>query len=650
MRDIRFDIDNKSITHRPDLWGHLGFARELSAIYGGELRTPVVNEALREGSGPVAVSIEAASLCGRYQALFAKGGSNELGGPSPAWMQRRLIHCGLRPLSLAVDVSNYVMLELGQPTHPFDRRQLRGDRIVVREAMPEERLITLDGEDRLLPRGSCIIADTERAIAVAGVIGGEQSGIAEDTSELVLESAWFDPIAVRKAGTAIGLRTDALTRFEKQLDPASSELAMRRYASLLKEVAPGVEIAEEYVVEGELTSSSATLRLRPDRARMKLGAEISDDAMSTLLGRLGFAVEARDGGLDVLVPSYRATRDVQTEDDLIEEVGRIHGYDKIPTTQPRFQCAPIDLEPVNRAVRRSVALLSSRLGFSEVLSYPYMDDNVLARAGGDDGGAFARLQNPLQQSAARLRRSIVPWLIEFVDRNVRVIEDVRLYEHGRVFLPGPDAGSLPDQPMMLAGVRADRVTKKGDAGLVLRRLKGSLEEVGEAVRRPFTFRAPEGAAPPWAHPARCADVFVGESRVGAIAEVHPQIRYDFGWKGEAAAFEVNLTSITGLAESLPPYQAPSKFPPSRIDISFLAPFGITYSTIRDGLESATGLLTQVELVDEYTSDPVEKGWRSLTLRLSFQSEERTLSDDDVTPEVSKARQWLESQGAVLRGT
>lgn len=645
VADVCLDIDNKSITHRPDLWGHVGFARELSAIHGGELRIPPIDESLRPGVGPLEVEIRAPARCGRYHALFATG---PLGGPSPAWLRRRLIHCGLRPLSLAVDVSNYVMLELGQPTHPFDRRHVRGGRVVVREATPGERLVTLDGEDREMPPGACMIADAERAIAVAGIVGGEESGIAADTTDLVLESAWFEPIAVRRTSTALGLRTDALARFEKHLDPGLSERAIRRYATLLRAIEPRVDVAAEYVVAGDRTSQAAVVDLRPARARMKLGVELTDAAMQQTLERLGFAVTAAGDALRVLVPPHRATRDVRGEDDLIEEVGRIHGYDRIPAASPRFLCEPIDLEPENRAARRAIGRLSSRLGFAEVLSYPYMEDAVEQRAGGGDGAAHVRLRNPLQQSAARLRRTLVPWLLEFVDRNIRTVEDVRLFETGRVFLPRED-GALPDQPLMLAAARAERVTRKGGAGIVLRRLKGAVEELAEGVRRALEFRQWSGEPPRWAHPARCAAVFCGGARVGVLAQVHPQVAYDFGWKGEAAAFEVDLTAIAASPEADRAYRAPSRFPPTTVDISFVAPFGLAYAAIRDGLESCVDLLSDVELVDEYTSDPIPKGWRSLTLRLSLQSTERTLTDDDIQPAIASARSWLAERGASLRG-
>ncbi len=649
--DTLLEIDNKSVTHRPDLWGHEGFGRELAAIYGLELRVAPGEEGLRAGGGPLAVRIEAPELCGRYCALFVRG---RLAAASPGWLRWRLRHCGLRPIWLAVDVSNYVMLEIGQPTHPFDRRRLRGGVIRVRRAARDERLVTLDGEERALPEGACLIADAERAVAIGGVIGGRDSGIDGSTEEAVVESASFDAVSVRATSSALSLRTEALARFEKALDPALAERGVRRYAAVLRAAAPGVEIAGEFVRAGDAVAAPVELRLRPGRLAAKLGVPIGAEAMESSLARLGFVVTRQGEELRVRAPSFRATRDIRCEDDLIEEVGRIHGYHLIPEALPAAACRPVRLEAVNEAWRACVRLLCGRLGFTEVSAYPYVEDNVLERCGGPGDEPYLCIRNPLQQGARRLRRSQVPGLIEFVDRNIKAVEEVRLCECGRVYLPAAHGGELPDEPALLSAAWGERTLRRGpdDArreGQVLRRLKGALEEVGEELRRPLRFERLAAAAPRWLHPTRSAAVFAGAERVGEIGQVHPDVAAGLGWRGEVAVFEISLSNLVAAAPTPRAYEAPARFPPVKADVSFLAPFTLPYEEACAGLRRAAELLTRIDLVDEYAAAGMDSGERSLTLRLTFRAADRTLNDEEVGAQLRQARSWLAAQGAELRG-
>lgn len=646
VRDVVLDIDNKSVTHRPDLWGHIGFARELAAIYRGEFRTPPVADSTMPGEGVARIEIEAGELCGRYHALLLSGA---VGRPSPGWLQRRLGHCGLRPLSLAVDISNYMMLESGQPTHPFDRQRLRGDLIRVRRSTAGERLVTLDGEDRAIPAGLCVIADAERVIAIAGVIGGRETGIGPETPAAIVECASFDAIAVRRAGTALGLRTDALARFEKFLDPDLAEWGVRRFAALTAEVAPDIVVSPTFASAGDLKVHPVTIRLRPQRVGAKLGIELATDQIATLLQRLGFSTEPAGEALSVRVPGFRGTRDVRIEDDLIEEVGRIHGYDRIAAVEPRFDCSPSALEPINAATRQVVALLSGRLGFAEVASYAFVEQAVLERAGCLEDQSFVRLKNPLQRSADRMRRSLVPWMVEFVDRNIKAVDEVRLFECGRVFLHDGNFANLPDEPQVVVAAWASRSTRKGESGKVLRLAKGALEDVLQALGRPADFERGGEGRPGWAHPGRAAELRTGDRSIGWLAQVHPTIATRLGWLGEVALFEINLSALVDQPLARHGYRPPPRFPGVRRDLSFVAPFTLPYRVVAQGLQSLSALIDRVELVDEYVAAGAESGQRSLTMRLCFRSNQRTLTDDEVGEVLNMAQAWLREHGAVLRG-
>ncbi len=646
IADAVLEIDNKSITHRPDLWGHEGFARELAAIYATEFRRAPVAEELREGATDVKIDLKAPELCGRYHALVADG---PFGAPSPSWVARRLTYCGLRPLGLAVDLSNYVMLEIGQPTHPFDRTQIRGGVLRIRRAGPGERLVTLEGTERSLPPDACVIADAERALAVAGVLGGQDSGIKSETTALALESAWFEPMAVRRTSVALGIRTDAVARFEKHLDPALSERAVRRFAILARMAAPAARIATTFARAGDATQAPRSIVVRTQRVRELLGTEIETSIMQQVLRRLGFGVTGEGATITVEVPPFRATRDVKIEEDIVEEIGRIHGYDAIAPCLPRLDVRPTKLLLETAAWRRASELLRERHAFAEVQSPAFQDDQVLERAGGGPRAGWLAVRNPQQQSGSRLRRSLVPWMLEFVDRNVKSVESVRLFECGRVFDAPSAASELPQERTMLAAAIGERVTRKENAGRTLRALKGCLEDVGRELGRALRFEPLSGDLPPMAHPGRVARVASGELNLGWMAEIHPRLAAAWNWRGDVAVFEIDLGLWMQGPDARSRYRPPGKFPASSVDVSFVLPFTVAFADVEAGIRKTVKSLESVSLVDEFTGSQVARGSRSLTLRLAFRASDRTLGDAEVNEHLDSVRAWLATQGATLRG-
>lgn len=646
LGDTMFEIDNKSITHRPDLWGHEGFARELAAIYRLPWKRLAEFDRVSPGETPWRVSIEAPEGCGRYALLEVKG---EVGRPSPKWLQRRLEHAGLRPLSLLVDISNLMLLEIGQPTHPFDADKIAGDHIVVRRSRPGEQLETLDGVKRTLPSGTLLIADDSNPLAIAGIMGGEPSSIGPHTRRAVIECAWFDPVVIRRAATGLQLRTDASARFEKNLDPALVERGIRRFAEWIRTIAPDLEIAAHYRLVGEKPIPSATVRLRPTRCRSKLGIELSTVEMRETLERLEFGVATSGDELQIRVPSFRATRDVLAEDDVIEEIGRLHGYEKIVPTLPRTETRSVELEPVNAAGRRAGQLLRDREGYSEVLSYPYAEDAQLERVGGAGALPYVEIANPLQQTARRLRRSLVPALLGFVDKNMHQAEEIRLYETGKVFLPKPGDTHLPYEPAHLAAVLALRSVKKDHSGALIRRIKGTLEELALRLERALAFEPAGTDRPAYAHASRCARVLGANGPIGYLTEVDPTIAAGLTKKGEIALFEIDLTAWIENPRYRKPYAPLPKFPGIAIDVSFVAPFDLAYDGILARLTGRSKLLRSIDLVDEYFGAPVPAGQRSLTLRLNYRDDERTLTAAEIAVESEQAKSALRELGVELRG-
>ncbi|MGH7152255.1 MAG: phenylalanine--tRNA ligase subunit beta, partial [Planctomycetota bacterium] len=365
LRDDVFEIDNKSITHRPDLWGHYGFARELAAIYGRPLAPPPAPARPAPGE-PFPVEIADAELCPLYLALPFEGASN---APSPLWLRRLLLAVGQRPLGAVVDLTNFVMLDLGEPTHAFDRRRLRGGRIVVRRAREGERMKTLDGVERLLAREDLLIADAEGPVAVAGVMGGEASEVRADTTAFVLECAAFHPVSVRRTAQRLGLRTEASARFEKSLDPTLVDWAAARFAELLPQVCPGARVTGPATRAGNWRFSPRTIPLRTDRTRARLGVALPTEKMAEFLRRLQFSVEPAGPDLRVGVPSFRATKDVTIEDDLVEEVGRMLRYGNIPPSVPSFPAKPPPPDEERALARTAADALAGPLGFREAYGY-----------------------------------------------------------------------------------------------------------------------------------------------------------------------------------------------------------------------------------------------------------------------------------------
>ena len=454
--DWRIEIDNKSLTHRPDLWGHRGIARELAGIRGRELKPlpcelPPPGLAYGEGE-PFPVRVEDPD-CSRYLALSIDGVRVTR---SPDWMRMLLLAAGQRPIDLLVDVSNFVMLDLGQPNHLFDRRGLSAEGIVVRKARAGERMKTLDGVERALEPSDLLICDGPEPVALAGVMGGEQTAVEEETDALLLEVATFDPVCVRRTSARLGLRTDASARFEKHLDPTLPMQAAGHLVALLRELQPDLRLPAPITDAGEWSDPAGTLALRPERARAVLGAGIPDGEIRRLLESVGFGTEpGPDGTLQVAVPSARATKDVTIEEDLIEEVGRLYRYDRIDEQPLVGPLLPAPRDERRQLVRRVQDRLSLAARYHEVQTYSFLSDE-LARAVGEEDRPAVEVLNPVAEGTGRIRRSVVPSLLGLLEKNLRHRERARLYEIGKGYHPERSNGrgepaELHELGVVLAG-------------------------------------------------------------------------------------------------------------------------------------------------------------------------------------------------------
>ena len=641
--DTVLEIDNKSITHRPDLWGHYGFARELAALYGRELK-PAAGEVRLPGEGEtVPIHIEAPELCKRYIGLVLEGLSV---GPAPAWMRYLLAAVGQRPISNIVDLTNFLLLDLGQPMHAFDLERLRGPEIRVRRAGEGEVLRTLDGVDRILTPADLVIADAGGAVALAGVMGGEESEIRPGTRKMLLESANFDPVTIRRTAFRTALRSESSARFEKSLDPELAMTAVLKFVELLDEVCPGAKPAGPAVDAGGWKFRGLQVPLRRSRVALKLGVEIPDERIEEILSSLSFTLHPSPEGWTVDVPSFRATKDISIEDDLIEEIGRIYRYDNIPPKAPLAELDVTWKDPalvLDRKVRR---ILSGDLRMREAYNYSFLPDE-LARKLGLEGEEYLVLQNPIAENLSRIRRDVLPGLLGSLELNLRHHDEVRLFEIGKGYRPEVrDERRQPLEVRQAAGL----VARKGGED-PFPEVKGLLEHLADRLdlgEARFELLG-EGQAPPYLHPVRSLKLQVGEGEAGFMGEMHPSALEALGVSCKAALFSLDLKALLAAPKVERKYVPLPIYPPILVDVAVVVDesrrVGDVAQVIR---EAGKKLVAGVELFDIFRGPSIGEGKKSLAFHVTLLSPERTLGDKDEKKFLDRLRRALPQVGGALR--
>jgi phenylalanyl-tRNA synthetase beta chain len=628
----------------------LGMAREVRALVGGELRLPPCPppEGKRRAGEDVQVAITAPEACHHYLSRVVRGVRV---GPSPAWLTERLESMGLRSINVVVDVTNLALLEFGQPLHAFDLATLRGGRIEVRLAGDGERFTTLDGVERALGPRDLVIADGERAIALAGVMGGANTEVSDATRDVLIESAHFHPAAIRHTGRRLGLFTDASMRFERGVDAAGIARAADRAARLLAELAGG-EVSRDVVeARGHPAEHCAEIRLEPERVNRLLGTHLESDEICSCLERVGVACKTRKSSLVCAIPSHR--NDLEIPEDLVEEVARIHGFEDIPATPLRAPLAP-GRRPESFALAERVRDALEAEGMVELLCLPFIDLRDLDRlglAGDDPRRASVRVLNPLAEAESHLRTTLVPSLLRIVRENLsHQVDRLSLFEVSRVFLRSKD-DELPREPLRLglALVRAERsgpwVTEEAP---LFFDAKGIVERLLARLGCPVEFRG--GAVDAYLHPGSAAELISQGKRVGSLGGLHPDVATAFGVELPCVVAELDLEQIGSLPRQSMRYREVSQYPSIRRDLAVLIdrdrPAADVLGAIR---RQAGGDLAEVELFDRYEGKGVPEGQVSLAFRLTFQRTDRTLQDAEVGKRVEKVVRMLSQRfGATLR--
>ena len=634
--DSIIEIDNKSLTHRPDLWGHYGMAREVAAITGSMLRDPVdVSVLPPPASAAIKVAVADTQLCPRYSLLVMQNAHVE---PSPLWLQARLESVGLNAINNLVDVTNYVLAELPQPMHAFDADKIVGETIFVRLAQPGEKLQALNGEAYELTSADLVIADGSGPIALAGVIGGAHSAISKSTTRIILESANFNASAIRLTSARHKLRTDASMRFEKSLDPQNTVRGIARAVQLLKEVSPGMH-AEGGIVEAYTPLLSVPPIVLPaDFISRKLGKPLPPSQIISILQALGFAtVESATGSLSVSVPSWRATKDISLKDDLVEEVGRMIGYDCITPTPP-LVASLVPPENRLRLFLRQLRLQLVAQGFHEAHNYSFVTEAAFRRFGFAVTDHIA-VQNPIASELTHLRASLLPGVFQSILDNVRYQTEFRLFEIGNEIHPQPP----PALPNEIPHLTAVLYNLRGEA-----RDFFELKRVVESLFNGATLLVADAAV--YEHPARAAQIQWRGQIIGRLFELHPLLSQEERIEGRAFIFDIDLNLALSLAPREIRYTPLRKYPTSGFDLSILTTLRAPVESIQQKLSELAGVdLAGIEFLGQYIGPQLEAGQKSVTYHLTVGSLDRTLTTDEIAAIRNRIIDGMRANNYELRG-
>ncbi|MBR5826093.1 MAG: phenylalanine--tRNA ligase subunit beta [Clostridia bacterium] len=613
IEDIVFEVDNKSLTNRPDLWGHYGIAREFAAIAGRPLKPlETVDLKMYESLPKIDMKIED-PLCQRYSCLQVENITKNV---SPVNMRIRLFYCGMRGINLLADLTNYLMLEMGQPMHAFDSRKVEKLRIKRFDAAFTFR--TLDGIDRNIDENTLMICNGDTPVAIAGIMGGLDSEIVEDTTRLTLESATFDAVSIRKSTVRLAHRTDASQRYEKCLDPAMTVPAIARFVKLLTDIDSGVEVVSSLTDEEAFKYDEVTLSFDKSFVDRYTGIEISNDTIVNTLESLGFGVELADDDFTVTVPSWRATKDVTIKADIIEEITRIYGYDNfdIHTTQsPVYPVRPAEEKTVEDRIKD---MLVKRFSLHESHSYVWMYYDE-CKALGIDIEDNIRLVNATNPNIEVIRKSIIPTQLCQVRINNTYAPDFGIFEIGRV-VEGLKDNGLCNERKKLAITLFSKTKSMETLYFELRDILATI--TGDLRHLELSYKAVE-AAHNYEHPRNLNAIILGGKEIGKIGIVHPVVSKKVDKKANIVFAEIDVTDFAETASAEIKYAEPSKFPGIEIDLSFVTE---KYAPIGEAIKNANcSLIKGAEVVDLYR----DENGKSITVRIYFAHPEKTLTREEV---------------------
>ncbi len=631
--DIVFEVDNKSLTNRPDLWGHYGIAREFAAIAGRELKPlSLADLSVYDNLEKVDLKIED-PLCYRYSSIKFENIKRHV---SPINMRIRLYYCGMRALNFLADITNYIMLEMGQPMHAFDARKV--EQIRVKKFASPFTFTTLDGVERNIDENTLMICNGDTPVAIAGIMGGLDSEIVEDTSTLTLESATFDAASIRKSTVRLTHRTDASQRYEKSLDPEMTTVAVARFVQLLLENDPEAKVVSALTDEYAFKYEQKTLSFNKAFVNKYTGIEISNETIVNTLKALGFGVELSGDDFTVCVPSWRATKDVTIKADIIEEITRIYGYDNFDVNTAKAPIYPVRAAVEKTDENRIKDMLVKRFSMHELHSYvwAYHDEY---KALGIEIEPNVEIECATNPNIKTIRKSIVPTQLCQVKYNTAYASDFGVFEIGKVVNGFKDNGLCDEHKKLCITL----YSKTKDMEKLYFELRDILAIIADELKHlPLSFAKAE-ATHSYQHPKNLNSIYCDGKLLGEMGIVNAEVSKKIDKKANIVYAEIDVETFASIKNASIKYEAPSKFPEIEIDLSFVSD---TYAPIAKAIEDANcALIKKISVVDTYA----DENGKSITIRLLFSHPERTLTKDEVLEVVNGIAGTLEAQGITIKG-
>lgn len=631
-------VEYEVTSNRVDCFGILGIAREAAATFGKAFVPPVVTvtENNEQTKDYISVEVEDTELCSRYIGKVVK---NIKLAPSPEWMKRRLAAVGIRPINNIVDITNYVMTEYSQPMHAYDLDTIAGKKIVVKRAQKDEKFTTLDGEERTLDDTMLTICDGEKAIGIAGIMGGENTMITDQVKTMLFEAACFDGTNIRLTGKKLGMRTDAQAKFEKGLDPNTAMEAMNRACQLITELGAG-EVVGGYVDIYPNVREPKRVAYDVDRINRLLGTDIDEDTMVGYFEKIDLPVDREKK--EIIVPTWR--QDINVLADVAEEVARFYGYANIPTTLPSSSATKGGLSK-KLEVENVVRNVAEQFGFCEAMTYSFESPKVFDRLCIDEADPcrkVVKISNPLGEDFSVMRTLPLHGMLTSLSTNFnRRNKDVRLYEIANVYIPNEDESKLPDERTQLT------LGMFGEGDFF--DLKGVVEEVLEATGIKDMKTYDPNAGKNFLHPGRQANVLVGDTVVAYLGEVHPEVAENYNMKTKAYVAVIDMPTVMQLANFTVKYTGIAKYPAVSRDISMVMKKEILVGEVEEIIRKKGGkLLEEYRLFDIYEGDQIEKGYKSVAYSISFRAADHTLEEQEITAVMDKILKGLEEKGIELR--
>lgn len=632
MDDFVFEIDNKSLSNRPDLFGHYGIARELAAIFSLELKpyTDLIKDVeLQEGLKELEVKVDKKDVCPRY--LGVKLDNIKI-KDSPEWLKNKLIAIGQKPINNIVDLGNYVMFELGQPLHIFDANKI--DKISVRLAKKNEVIETLDEKERILSEEDIVITDGEKPIAIAGIIGGKDCAVNDKTTSIIIESANFKDYYIRRTSQKISLRTEASIRFEKSLDTKLPEIALKRFLMLLKEISPEANIISNVSDVNSDKNEKIKIEFNFSWIEKKVGQPINKELAIENLQRLGFKLSTEDDLVTVIVPDWRATKDVKIKEDVLEEILRMIGYDNIQSSLPVEELRePIknEIKDLEREIKNFFAL---KFSFFEVYNYSFVGEDQLSKLG-VDFSRHLRLANPLSANHSILRQSLIGNLVYNIKNNQAKADRLGFFEIGSVFFNNPGNIKKEKQGEVFLPHQEDKlafILSENSSDLFLE-AKGMVEvfiSFLTSSRAEAEFLVLENS-PAWSDDIERASINLMGKNIGIISSLSDEVLNNFGIKKKTVFVEVSIKDLFDLYKSFSVinFKEISRYPIVTRDLAFVVEEEIMYNDIKNEIVNFSSLINSVDIFDVYQGDKLEKGKKSLAFHISYLSPEKTLTTLEV---------------------